>query len=197
MSTKLGWHKWFLFGFSLSFLFQSDFSLYVSILSIDLKYLPVSRITNLLSSNSRSAWAFESTLRKRGDNDINLDFCSGRMESHQKRNDHMLCEKNTLQSKNPFVDSDLSFLKALPILHGTWHQGSIKSTKSLQNPPSLKSLKSNFHLKVDRSIGESECSRPCFKNCLRRHFSLVMPQIVLLSTLLDFRFSGPFQKILE
>ena len=27
---------------------------------------------------------------------------------------------HTLQSKNPFVDSDLSFLKALPILQGTW-----------------------------------------------------------------------------
>ena len=104
----------------------------------------------------------------------------------------MLCEKNTLQSKNPFVDSDLSFLKALPILHGTWQQGSLKSTKSLQNPSLLESLKSNFHLKVDRSIGESECSRPCFKNCLRRHFSLFMPQTVLLSTLLDFRFYGFF-----
>merc|ERR1719430_2474695 len=60
--------------------------------------LPVSRMTNLLSSKRRSAWALESTL----------------------------------QSKNPFVDSDLSFLKARPILQGT--SRSIARSENLKVP---------------------------------------------------------------
>ena len=86
-------------------------------------HLPVSRMTNLLSSKRRSAWALESTFTENRWQ-LNLIEKAGHVPCNSKKwieiHHHGVCGITTLQSKNPLVDSDLSFLKALPILHGTW-----------------------------------------------------------------------------